>query len=355
MKLLAIVTVGVAAAVASSVLPGGTAAHAQQVATGCWQKPAPQTLEEIAVRATNQQRRTEQASRTVKAPSSVLAFSNPSSPAKAAYGAGLLVGWGETGNRPDFSVVTAVGVSALVAPFAFLGREGDQKVADLFVCEAASFAEIAERAAAYLDAQTFEAIARKHEAGGRLIVALPGSAARFETTWDLGAIAVNRTPEAYSLLRSILLAAVDLTTYIDPTTAPARAGAVTERNRTFRKLGAGEPFLYASAAHPRSTTYLIHNGVLFPDEGMAYMADREALAHDGRAQTHVVSAYDFFLPQTSHPDTYIASPRPNRAIRPSGYFDMRYLRGLFQDAYRQGVFSREWRRTFVDSSRSYSP
>jgi hypothetical protein len=130
---------------------------------------------------------------------------------------------------------------------------------------------------------------------------------------------------------------------------------VTERNRTFRKLGAGEPFLYASAAHPRSTTYLIHNGVLFPDEGMAYMADREALAHDGRAQTHVVSAYDFFLPQTSHPDTYIASPRPNRAVQPSGHFDMRYLRGLFQDAYRQGVFSREWRRTFVDSSRSYSP
>lgn len=351
MRLLAIVMLGMAAAVAH----GAPVARAQPVAAGCWQKPTPQTLEEIAVRAANQQRRSDHAASRTKPPASLLALSNPSSRAKAAYGAGLLVGWGETGNRPDFSVVTAVGVSALVAPFAFIGDGGDQKIADLFVCEAARFVQIAERAAAYLDAPTLEAIARKHEAGGRLLVVLPGSAARKETTWDLGAIAASHAPEALSLLRSILLAAIDMTTFIDPTAAPVRAGAVTERNVTFRKLGAGEPFLYASAAHPQSAAYLIHNGILFPDEGIAYMAAREATADESRAPTRVVSAYDFFLPATSHPDTYIASPRPHLPIQPSGDFDMKYLRGLFQDAYRQGVFSREWRRTFVDTSRSYGP
>jgi hypothetical protein len=32
-----------------------------------------------------------------------------------------------------------------------------------------------------------------------------------------------------------------------------------------------------------------------------------------------------------------------------------YLRALFEDSYRQGIFSREWRRTLVDTVRSYMP
>jgi hypothetical protein len=357
MKRLAIVVLAVAAA-AGPLAHNTPVVHAQPVAAGCWQRPAPQTLEEIAVRAANQRRRKqrrlkERASRAAKPPASVLALSNPSSRAKAAYGAGLLVGWGETGNRPDFATVTAVGASALVAPFAFIGEGGDQKIADLFACQAASFAEIAERAVAYLDAPTLEAIARKYEAGNRLWLVLPGSAARKETTWDAGAIAARRTPQALSLLRSILLASVDVTTFVDPAASPVREGTVTKRNITFRKLGAGEPFLYARATRPRATTYLIHNGVLFPDQGTAYMADRRATGSKPGTRMHVVSAYDFFLAQTARANIYVASPRPYLSIQPSGEDDMKYVRDLFQDSYRQGVLNREWRRTFVDSTRSY--
>ena len=38
-----------------------------------------------------------------------------------AFGAGLLVGWSETGTRPTFKLVTGVRTGALIAPFAFLG------------------------------------------------------------------------------------------------------------------------------------------------------------------------------------------------------------------------------------------
>ena len=48
--------------------------------------------------------------------------------AKGAFGAGLLCGWKEAGNRPEFSIVTGISTGGLSAPFAFLGHEYDAKL-----------------------------------------------------------------------------------------------------------------------------------------------------------------------------------------------------------------------------------
>ncbi len=45
-----------------------------------------------------------------------------------AFGSGILVGWTEAGNRPEFQVVTGVSTGALIAPFAFLGPEYDPQL-----------------------------------------------------------------------------------------------------------------------------------------------------------------------------------------------------------------------------------
>lgn len=42
-----------------------------------------------------------------------------------AFGAGILNGWSKAGTRPDFKVVTGISTGALIAPFAFLGRDHD--------------------------------------------------------------------------------------------------------------------------------------------------------------------------------------------------------------------------------------
>jgi hypothetical protein len=52
----------------------------------------------------------------------VLAVSGGGS--NGAYGAGILVGWTKTGDRPEFDIVTGVSTGALTAPFAFLGPTG---------------------------------------------------------------------------------------------------------------------------------------------------------------------------------------------------------------------------------------
>jgi hypothetical protein len=49
-----------------------------------------------------------------------------------AFGAGLLVGWSERGDRPNFGVVTGVSTGALSAPFAYLGRGYDQHLKQVY-------------------------------------------------------------------------------------------------------------------------------------------------------------------------------------------------------------------------------
>ena len=76
----------------------------------CWSSPASQTVEEglkVAQNPTAEERLRLAARRGDDR--DVLLMSGGT--LKAAYAAGLLVGWGETANRPRFAAITAVGMS----------------------------------------------------------------------------------------------------------------------------------------------------------------------------------------------------------------------------------------------------
>ena len=270
---------------------------------------------------------------------------------KAAYAAGLLVGWGETGDRPRFDVITAVGVSALIAPFAFLGPAGDRKIADIFNCGASDPNSLAERAASYLDDKVLAAIAREHETGRRLLVALPGSAARSETVWDIGRLAASRHPNATSHLRKILLAAIDWQTFVDPNDAPAAAGQVVERNFTFRTTGAGEQFLFPSELTRNSgegtAYYLIHNERIFPDESADYIRSRASSGNSQSGTRAIVPAHDVIRHSLSTNSSFrFASIKLRLGFIPQAAFDMAYIQALFRHAYRQGRMGKEWQSAF---------
>src|SRR5262245_26816289 len=49
-----------------------------------------------------------------------------------AFGAGLLVGWGQRGDRPEFALVTGISAGALIAPFVFVGRAYDRTLTTFF-------------------------------------------------------------------------------------------------------------------------------------------------------------------------------------------------------------------------------
>lgn len=316
--------------------------------SACWKTPNPQTVEEAAVHSGNLGgRASRQRQAAAAAEPAALALSGGT--LKAAFGAGLLVGWSETGHRPSFDVVTAVGTSTLIAPFAFVGgTAGDRKLADVFNCAAGTWDEVAMRASELLDDATLAVIARKHEAGGRLLVALPGSPARRETVWDLGAIAASGHPQTASLLGDILLAAVRPETFVDPERFPVAAGRVEQRNYTFRQIGSGEPFL--SPGPPRGrrvSTYLIHNGALFSDESAGYIAERRR--HDGgwtsTSKAGLVTAYDLAEEAGTLGSRLRFSSVPERTgvlLPAQGDFDIDYMRRLFFKYFRQGRLGWHW-------------
>ncbi|MFM7050022.1 MAG: patatin-like phospholipase family protein, partial [Polynucleobacter sp.] len=49
-----------------------------------------------------------------------------------AFGAGLLVGWTEQGTRPEFNLVTGISTGALIAPFAYLGKDYDRVLTEVY-------------------------------------------------------------------------------------------------------------------------------------------------------------------------------------------------------------------------------
>src|SRR5262245_58061486 len=51
----------------------------------------------------------------------------------ASYSAGVVCGWTAGGTRPQFDVVTGISSGALLAVYAFLGPQYDQRVEELFV------------------------------------------------------------------------------------------------------------------------------------------------------------------------------------------------------------------------------
>ena len=66
----------------------------------------------------------------VNQPHHYLAISGGSS--QGAFGAGFLVGWTASGQRPKFTMVTGISVGALIAPMAFLGSDYDAKLREVF-------------------------------------------------------------------------------------------------------------------------------------------------------------------------------------------------------------------------------
>lgn len=128
--------------------------------------------------------------------------------ADGAYGAGLLTGWSDRGDRPSFDVVTGISVGALIAPFAFLGSAYDDNLRIIFneldttdVAElqllralfgALSLAEtdpLRRQIERFIDADFLARIATQHRLGRRLLVGTTNIDAVRPVIWDLGAVA----------------------------------------------------------------------------------------------------------------------------------------------------------------------
>ncbi len=219
--------------------------------------------------------------------------------ANGAFGAGLLIGWTATGERPEFSMVTGVSTGALTAPFAFLGPDYDDEMKEVYTTTttkdiavkrnliAAAFgdsmtdtAPLQKLIAKYIDADMIDAIAREHKRGRRLFVGTVNLDAGRSVIWNIGAIAASDYPQKTTLIHELLRASAAI-----PVAFPPVIISVEAAGKQYDELhvdgGTGsQVFVYPAAADWRSVAkklkvkgkpqvYVIRNSFLEPDyQGM---------------------------------------------------------------------------------------
>lgn len=169
--------------------------------------------------------------------------------AGGAFGAGVLVGLTRAGRRPNFALVTGVSTGALIAPFAFLGSQWDDRLREAYTGGHAEAAlglfglsltldgglfqpEALERLVyPFVDDEMVAAVAAEHRLGRRLLVATTDLDRQAPCIWDMGEIACRGGPAATQMFRDVLIASASL-----PGLFPPRRFAVEADGRQYEEL-----------------------------------------------------------------------------------------------------------------------
>lgn len=293
-----------------------------------------------------------------------------------AFGAGLLVGWGERGDRPDFDLVTGVSAGALIAPFAFLGSAYDRQLSELFThfgsddiyestilagvlggTAVASNAPLKALIERYVDQDLMRRLAEKRATGRMLLVGTTNLDAERPVFWDLGKIAQQGNKQALELIRSVLLASAAI-----PGIFPPVRIKVVAKGKIYEELHVdGGPtrqvFLSPSdfsfqdidkalGRKVERNLYIVRNGKLGPEwdkasESLLSISQRSLYATTkyqalgDLVRMHSKARADgigFNL--AAIPDSFNASlPRP---------FDQAYMKALYELGLRMGRESYPW-------------
>lgn len=226
--------------------------------------------------------------------SSILALSGGG--ANGAYGAGLLVGWSDSGTRPQFDIVTGVSTGALAAPFAFLGSSWDDELMRAYIGGDAQhligWGSLATMVAPSLFSSSALAllindnvtpellrqIAIEHAKGRRLLVATTNLDTQETVIWDMGAVATKGDDEALKLFRKILLASASIPGVFPPVLIPGMSpeGKIVDEMHVDGGvatpfLGAPEGLLLWTNPRPRpdrGAFYVVVNGQVSPTYAM---------------------------------------------------------------------------------------
>jgi len=297
-----------------------------------------------------------------------------------AFGAGVLVGWSETGQRPEFAMVTGISAGALIAPFAFLGPSYDSQLRALFteiapndvvnlgrlafsvlfreaIADTAPLARLIER---HADEAMLQAIAAEYQRGRLLLIGTVNLDVGRPVVWNVGAIAASGHPEALNLFRRILLASASIPGAFPPVLIDVESGG-----RRFQEMhvdggAAMQVFLYPPRLRSRelmrsaglqreSTAWVIRNGrvdvaVTPPPGGLFSIARRSALT-----LLHFASINDIDrIYLTTYRDGIgfrLQSIGQDFDMERPGFFDTTYMRALFAYGEARGRDVTSWVRT----------
>ena len=303
-----------------------------------------------------------------------------------AFGAGLLVGWSDRGDRPVFDVVTGVSTGSLSAPFVFLGQKYDAQLKeiytqttakDIFVRRSAVFAAVASDAvsdsaplrnmiAHYLDHSMIQRIAEEYRKGRLLFILTTNLDQGRPVIWNIGAIAASDSPKAQDLIIDVLLASASIPAVFPPVMLDVTVDGVRHQEMHVDGGTVAQAFLYPPSISLRSaaaragvdektlrtsrkrTAYVIRNGRFTrPEETVKLQTiaiAKEALStmitSSGVNDTYRM----YLLARRDGVDFNLASINDDFDVPYKGPFDKEYMQSLFAYGYQKGRGGYPWQK-----------
>lgn len=293
------------------------------------------------------------------------------------FAAGLLAGWSAHGDRPQFKIVTGISAGALIAPFAFLGPKYDEVIrsvatsvkkenifhfrnslAGLASDGMADSKPLGRLVAQYVTPELLEAIAQEFAKGRVLEIGTTDLDAGRPVTWNMGAIASMRTPEALKLFRQIMIASASIPGAVSPVMIDVEVDGKPYQEMHVDGGVITQVFLYPSRILPelaRATgaplhrtvhAYVIRNGRLEPEW---FETPRRTLSVGGRAigaliETQGISDVHriYETARGDGVDLNLAYIGPDFEAKPHARFDSAYMKQLFKYAYEAGARGYAW-------------
>jgi predicted acylesterase/phospholipase RssA len=293
-----------------------------------------------------------------------------------AFGAGLLVGWTATGNRPTFKIVTGVSTGALIAPFAFLGPAYDAQLRDIYttmnghdVLKARWFAAalwddamadnepLHRTVAKVVDQGMLDAIAVEYAKGRLLLIGTTDLDARRPVIWNIGKLAASGNPRALDLFRIILVASAAVPGAFPPTMINVSVDGKTYQEMHVDGGATTQVFVYppnvnvAELSRTHNVTrqrrvYVIRNARLDPEWAQV---DRQTLSIAERAVSSLIQTqgvgdiYRIYLQtQRDHIDFNLAYIPSDFNVPLPQPFDTHFMNELFKVGYSFGSKGYPW-------------
>ena len=300
-----------------------------------------------------------------------------------AFGAGLLVGWTQAGDRPTFKLVTGVSTGALIAPFAFLGPEYDETLRAVYTQVTPQDIAIPRSLLAaltsdgmadnqplfrlisqYFTQDLLARIAQEHRKGRLLFIGTTNLDARRPVVWNMGAIAeaAANNPQALELFRRILLASAAIPGEFPPVMFDVEVDGQPYQEMHVDGGAMRQVFLYP--ANLRDTArqegiqvfarrvrkaYIIRNARLDPDWATV---ERSTLTIAGHAISALIQTQGigdlyrlYLLAQRDGLDFNLAYIGADFTAEHQEDFDTKFMRALFDYGYQLGKKGYPWQKT----------
>jgi predicted acylesterase/phospholipase RssA len=283
--------------------------------------------------------------------------------ADGAFGAGLLTGLTAASKRPDYVVVTGVSTGALMAPFAFAGKQYDEALRKCYTeITAADVFEVGGSTGEsfvnswplrdFIDKQItpelMADIATAHRGGRRLFVVTSDLDSQRSVVWNMGAIAAHGGDEAAKLFRKVLLASASIPGGFPPVLIDVEAG-----RKRFQEMhvdgGLGGQLFVAPASLMASTSdyrlpatqlFIVVNTGLQRDfkvvDRFAPMILTQSIGMAVPVDTTLMIDRAFLLARRGDVEFNVASIPATFDLPSKGPFDPSYMKALFQVGFDQG-------------------